>query len=296
MSNPEGWKIALERIAAEKEAKTGFLDLGRLGLTEPPESLFELEHLERLYLGSRFFDSGGNYQISQIDIETNTIGAAFAKLKNLPLLRHLFLSDTNLKSLTPLRKLTQLQTLDCYDTRVSELTPLRELTQLQTLNCSGTQIRTIPEWLVRLPKLTEVVISGEKIQGIPPEVLSEGYGDNCLDPLRAHFDDLAQGSEPLTDVKMIVIGNGRVGKTQICRRLHDGGYVENDDLTHGIQVRSIDFPAENPDNRHRSRPGSISGISAARNFITAPTGCFSKPGRSSWSSGIRIWNRWMANH
>ena len=84
MSNPEGWKIALERIAAEKEAKTGFLDLGRLGLTEPPESLFELEHLEQLNLGKYFFDSGGNYQISQSDIKTNTIGSAFAKLKNLP--------------------------------------------------------------------------------------------------------------------------------------------------------------------------------------------------------------------
>ncbi len=62
MSNPKGWKIALERIAAEKEARTGFLDLGQLGLTEPPESLFDLEHLDRLNLGSYFFDSGGKYR------------------------------------------------------------------------------------------------------------------------------------------------------------------------------------------------------------------------------------------
>ena len=56
MSDPIGWNIALERIAAEKEAKTGFLDLAQLGLTELPDELFELEHLNRLNLGAAWFD------------------------------------------------------------------------------------------------------------------------------------------------------------------------------------------------------------------------------------------------
>ena len=50
-SSPEGLAIARERIAEEKEKRTGFLDLGRLGLTELPEELFELEHLWGLNLG-----------------------------------------------------------------------------------------------------------------------------------------------------------------------------------------------------------------------------------------------------
>jgi hypothetical protein len=44
-SHPEGLAIARSRIAEEKRKQTGFLDLGRLGLTELPEELFELEHL-----------------------------------------------------------------------------------------------------------------------------------------------------------------------------------------------------------------------------------------------------------
>ena len=45
LSHPEGLAIARVRIAEEKEKRTGFLDLGRLGLTELPEELFELEYL-----------------------------------------------------------------------------------------------------------------------------------------------------------------------------------------------------------------------------------------------------------
>jgi internalin A len=42
-SDPDGPAIARARIAEEKEKRTGFLDLGRLGLTELPEELFELD-------------------------------------------------------------------------------------------------------------------------------------------------------------------------------------------------------------------------------------------------------------
>ena len=47
-SNPEGSKIALERIAQEAKARTGKLDLGMLGLTELPQELFRLTYLQEL--------------------------------------------------------------------------------------------------------------------------------------------------------------------------------------------------------------------------------------------------------
>jgi internalin A len=50
-SSLDGLAIARERIAKEAEGKTGFLDLGMLGLTELPEELFQLKHLRRLNLG-----------------------------------------------------------------------------------------------------------------------------------------------------------------------------------------------------------------------------------------------------
>jgi internalin A len=57
MSNPEGLEIARRLIAEEVVKKTGFLDLGKLGLTELPDELFALAHLRTLNLGSWFYDA-----------------------------------------------------------------------------------------------------------------------------------------------------------------------------------------------------------------------------------------------
>jgi len=51
MSDPEGLRIALELIAEEAEAKTGLLNLGRLGLSEIPATIKHLSHLTALNLG-----------------------------------------------------------------------------------------------------------------------------------------------------------------------------------------------------------------------------------------------------
>ncbi len=53
--------------------------------------------------------------------------------------------------------------------------------------------------------------------------ISQHPSDNCLGAVRAHFEDLTRGAEVVSDVKLIVLGNGRVGKTQICRRLRGRG-------------------------------------------------------------------------
>lgn len=52
-SKHEGLSIARKRIAEEAERRTGFLDIGKLGLTELSSELFELQHLRRLNLGWR---------------------------------------------------------------------------------------------------------------------------------------------------------------------------------------------------------------------------------------------------
>jgi internalin A len=59
-----------------------------------------------------------------------------------------------------------------------------------------------------------------------------------LEALRAHLDDLAAGAASLPDVKLLVLGNGRAGKTQICNRLRGDGFERQWNSTHGVQVRS----------------------------------------------------------
>lgn len=81
-----------------------------------------------------------------------------------------------------------------------------------------------------------------QIPGIPSEVLSQSGYDDCHARLLAHVTDLKAGAEPVSDVKVIVIGNGRIGKTQICNRLRGEEFEENAVSTHGITVTRAVLP------------------------------------------------------
>ena len=79
--------LALELIAKEKIEKTGILDLGKCGLTELPEELFELVWLEELNITNtrvsldrkRFINSKNKRGENNFSV----IPLAFSKLKNL---------------------------------------------------------------------------------------------------------------------------------------------------------------------------------------------------------------------
>ena len=161
--HPEGLAIARVRIAEEKEKRTGFLDLGRLGLTELPEELFELEYLWGLNWGSRFrhwqecrhwqekvylaaSDLAPNQHAHQlIHLQAFSRAEAPVGLKNrhqrsepaggLYALQSLDCSETQVSDLGPLAGLSTLQSLDCCNTQVSDLGPLAGLSALQSLNC-----------------------------------------------------------------------------------------------------------------------------------------------------------------
>ncbi len=72
--------------------------------------------------------------------------------------------------------------------------------------------------------------------GIPWEVLSRNSSDNCLPRLRSHLSDLASGPEAENEVKVILLGNGRVGKTQLCRRFRGEPFDASVPATHGVQI------------------------------------------------------------
>ncbi|MFN7961242.1 MAG: COR domain-containing protein [Thermoanaerobaculia bacterium] len=62
------------------------------------------------------------------------------------------------------------------------------------------------------------------------------YGDNCLPRLRSYFAELEAGAERETEVKVILLGNGRVGKTQLCRRFRGEEFDRSIPSTHGVEL------------------------------------------------------------
>jgi internalin A len=130
-------------------------------------------------------------------------------------------------------------------TPVSDLTPLVGLPGLQWLDCYNCSLTHIPEGLLNKPSLEKLYFLETKIPGIPAEVLSSSVYDNCLESLRAHLCDLKSGAAAIADAKLMVLGNGLIGKTQICNRLRGEAYNENVSSTHGIVVKSALLPQPN---------------------------------------------------
>jgi hypothetical protein len=251
LSPLDGLTIARERIAREAEERTGFLDLGRLGLSSLPDELLALKHLRGLNLGRAYYDEKHArglsphpvWHRSASSLADNSVAAHLGRLADLPELEVLGLCETDLSDLGPLRHLPNLHTLDCSCTEVSDLGPLQHVPNLHTLYCSQCRLISPPEALWLKPSLRHLILYETQIPGVPDEVLSQDEEANCLDSLRAHLEDLKTGRDAAADIKLMILGNGRVGKTQICRRLRGENYDDTVESTHGILVTSAPLPA-----------------------------------------------------
>ncbi len=138
--------------------------------------------------------------------------------------------------MSPLAGLTRLQTLNLDSTGVTDLSALVGLTRLESLGLYD--CGPVPTDLLRhLAFQTQLVyLRASKAAGLPVEVLSHDFFDGCVTRLRAYFAELDRGAEQENEVKVILLGNSRVGKTQLCLRFRGRPFDESVESTHGVQI------------------------------------------------------------
>ncbi|MBI5817585.1 MAG: leucine-rich repeat domain-containing protein, partial [Verrucomicrobia bacterium] len=163
----DGMLTARRLIAEEREKKTGFLDLGELGLSELPSELFALTHLRVLNLGNFFTDEKGKWNWSSNREGTNTIPILPDGLKYLSSLILLSISQTQVSDLSPLKGLSSLKSVNCWGTQVSDLSPLKGLSSLKSVDCSQTQVNDLSP-LKGLSSLQEVDCSQTQVSDLSP--------------------------------------------------------------------------------------------------------------------------------
>jgi internalin A len=174
---------------------------------------------------------------------SDTQVADLAPLQGLANLRSLTCGGTQVDDLAPLRGLANLQSLACNSTSVADLAPLQDLPSLRQLKFSKCAIQRAPSALWDQASLDDVFCYRARLPDVPVEALSAEPDDNALPKIRAHLRDLGPSPTRMRDAKLMVLGNGRVGKTQLCRRLFDEPFEEAADSTHGIVVRPLPFDA-----------------------------------------------------
>ncbi|HJQ67827.1 MAG TPA: COR domain-containing protein [Blastocatellia bacterium] len=184
-------------------------------LTSLPLEIIKLSNLERLGLGHN--------QLTSLPPE-------IAELTNL---RDVFLAYNELTSLPPeIGKLANLTALYLRGNQLRSLPPeIASLTELTYLDLNSNQLTSLPPQIVSLTELSHLDLRRNQVP-IPPEALR--YPKD----LKAIFAALAGliSGERLNEAKMLVVGDGKVGKSSIVERLLYGTYNPQKETTLGVEI------------------------------------------------------------
>ncbi|MGB1206566.1 MAG: COR domain-containing protein [Chitinophagales bacterium] len=176
-----------------------------------------------------------------LDLSNNQISdiSFLAKLENLTTLK---LHSNQISDISFLAKLENLTTLDLYSNQVSDINFLAKLENLTTLELSYNQISEISEAFFKrfssynLEEFGEgegLNIGKNPIISPPMEILEQGR--------RAVLDWYEADKKELKEIKVILLGDPKAGKTSLLKRLKDNDFDKDEEQTDGINIERIEF-------------------------------------------------------
>ena len=138
-----------------------------------------------------------------------------------------------------LSRLSSLEELYFYDCQLRNLPEwLGQLTKLRRLGCGGNQLTDIPSSLAQLEHLEELQLDGNPLN---PALQSawDACSDGKYEPLFAYLRSL-ENAEPLYEAKLVLVGEGNVGKTTLKKALQgktgEEAPKKDERTTHGVEI------------------------------------------------------------
>lgn len=184
--------------------------------------------------------------LTALDLSFNEISAegarALASLTNLTSL-NLGYNQIGAEGAHALASLTNLTSLDLSYNRIGDegagsLASLTNLTSLRLQTSAITALR----FVLQMPCLSELYAFDNYITDAPSELVCAPHTD-CLPALRAYWRDLAQAAVRNEVVKVLLVGNGCVGKTTLAHGLAHGRAPDMPvvERTHGIELQTFEL-------------------------------------------------------
>lgn len=137
---------------------------------------------------------------------------------------------------------------------------LCELKNLRELKLHNNQLRSIPDDLGNLSQLRALFINHNELDALPPSLgtawnLSqimldgnslpeavEASARRGVSSLLSYLRSLLAETRPLFEAKLVLVGEGGVGKTSLIAALNDLEFVEGRETTHGIEMCALQLP------------------------------------------------------
>ncbi len=199
-----------ERIKNVKIHGWQVLDLKNCGLNKIPEEVFDFTDLRTLDL------SNDSYCDTELRNKITSIPKEISKLKNL--------SKLNLSS-------NQINEIH------EDITLLRSL---KHLDLSNNRLIHLSEKIANMPNLKELNLEDNPFDLLPPEIVARG-----IESIRNFIKEL-ENKDFLYEVKLLLVGEGRVGKTCLSKALiSDNFCLEEMESTEGININKWIIPKEN---------------------------------------------------
>uniref|UniRef100_UPI0033654F89 COR domain-containing protein n=1 Tax=Candidatus Albibeggiatoa sp. nov. BB20 TaxID=3162723 RepID=UPI0033654F89 len=114
------------------------------------------------------------------------------------------------------------------------------LKNLKYLDLSINKLTTLPKSLGNLESPCQLHVRNNPLETPPPEIVNQG-----TNAIRNYFNSLEQKQKPLHEIKILLVGDGGVGKTSLVKNLLGEKFDQHESQTHGINIKPYYIPTQN---------------------------------------------------
>ncbi len=229
-------------LAILKFSKLTVLDLSYNSITSLPSEIVKLTNLKELYLSGNSITSLPSEiveltNLKELYLYNNSIKSLPSKIGKLKKLINLDIGINALSNLPPeIGQLINLKELSLTENALSNLPPeIGQLTNLTRLDLSENALSNLPSEIGQLTNLTRLDLRGNSLP-IPPEILNKDYEPATI--INYYLSLQSNQKKPLNEAKMLLVGQGSVGKTCLKERLIRNQYDPLRNKTDGIDIES----------------------------------------------------------
>jgi len=208
----------------------------------------------------QIIQQAGKDKVTELDLSGQQLTALLPEIGQLTQLKQLYLDGNQLKSLPPeIGQLTQLTRLELYNNQLTVLPPeIGQLKLLTMLELWGNQLISLPPEIGQLTKLIKLGLYNNQLKSLPPEIgklnqliVLELWENQLTSPPP---EIINQGTAAILSYlqaqlqykpqkqwvsKLIVVGEGGVGKTSLLRALRGKAFNSEESTTHGIEIQKL---------------------------------------------------------